>query len=119
MMRIINWPKWYIYVCVVCGIIFFIYHSESARDIRKRRFERDISSEINGVLLGKYIDHKNHNIRTCVFKNKEDINTFYLHFDRSGLYDYLVEGDLVRKSVGDSCFYVIRRNSCKEFTLKY
>jgi len=106
-------------VCVVCGIIFFIYHSESASDIRKRKFEKDISFEINGILLKKFIDKKNHNTRTCVFKNNDDTTTFYLHFDKSGLFDYLVAGDSIRKAVGDSCVQVIRSNSYKEFVLRY
>jgi hypothetical protein len=118
-MRIIKWPKWYLLLCVIGGVIFFIYYFESPNDVRERKFQQDISNEINCVLVKKYIDFKNHKVETCAYLRNGDTVTFYLHFDKSGLFNYLNEGDSIKKARGDSCVNVIRGNSCKEFILKY
>jgi hypothetical protein len=118
-MRIIKWPKWYIILSVLFIIFFFVYHYKSPSTIRSKKFDRDVLAAFNGVVLGKYIDTKNHNYKTCLILAAHDTIKVLLDFDRSGLYSYLNEGDSIMKSSGNSKIIVIRNNISKEFVLRY
>lgn len=118
-MKIIKWPKWYIYLSFLFLILFFIYNFESTSSIMSEKLKRDTSIEFNSIVINKYIDKKNHLYQTCLFKNKNDTIKFIFDFDTSGLFEYLHIGDSIIKPSGDSLVIVKRDGIVKEFILDY
>lgn len=118
-MRIIKWPKWYIIISLFLGIVFFIYHFEPTSKIINDVFKQDLKLSFEGLVIDKYIDHKNHNSKTCVILEDGDTTIILLNFDESGLYNYLFVGDSVFKNNGDSLILVKRRNDIRHFYLNY
>ncbi|MBU1012595.1 MAG: hypothetical protein KKG99_06295 [Bacteroidetes bacterium] len=118
-MRIITWPKWYIYFSILIAVVFFIYHFRSPSNIRNEKFKRDVRIEFNGHVIGKYIDINNHNYKICLIQSNTDTIRFLLNFDISGLFNYANVGDSIIKNKDESKIVIIRNNVIKEFFLKY
>ena len=118
-MRIIKWPKWYVFLSLLFVVAFFIYNYQSPTSVRDEKFQHDLKLSINGFLINKYIDYENHEYKTCVIQENIDTLTVLLNFDRSGLFNYLKVGDSVFKDIGDSLIVVKRRDDIRHFYLKY
>ncbi|MDN5199897.1 hypothetical protein QQ008_00950 [Fulvivirgaceae bacterium BMA10] len=71
--------------------------------------EKAASEYWDGIILEKYEDRKNHNIRTLVLKNTENrpIKITELAIDRSDLYDKLKVGDYIKKKQGELIVRVV------------
>jgi hypothetical protein len=76
-------------------------------------------STFTGVLINKYLDMKNHAIKTLDIKivNKE-INLI-LPRDTSSFFDYVLIGDTLLKTKSDSVISVIRMGSLKKFKIYF
>ena len=118
-MKIIKWPKWYFILSAFFVMVFLIYHFKSGSTIRDNVFKQDLGLNFRSSILDKYIDHENHNYKTCILLEGTDTLILYLDFDKSGLFEYLRKGDSIFKKPGDSLIIVKRGNISKRFYLKY
>ena len=118
-MRIIKWPKWYIGLSIVFIVLFFIYNYRSPSIIRREKFSIDVLLAINGIVIKKYVDNKQHNHKTCLYIENSDTIKLLLDFDTSGLFNYIIEGDSIIKKSGDPKILVKRNNISNSFVLKY
>lgn len=118
-MKIIKWPRWYVFLSILFVIIFFIYHFESPLKIRNEKFRRDLKLSFNGIVIDKFVDSVNHNYKTILIKENLDTTRFIFDFDRTNTFHYIKTGDSIIKDKGDSAILIIRNKNRKEFTLKY
>mgnify|MGYP000862954862 CR=1 FL=1 len=118
-MKIIKWPKWYVILSTFFVLAFLIYHFRSDSTIKDNVFKKDIGLRFRSVIIDKYIDHENHNYKTCILLEGTDTLILFLDFDKSGLFNYLEVGDSVFKDIGDSLIIVKRKDDIRHFYLKY
>lgn len=118
-MEIIKWPKWYKLLSIIFVLCFFIYHFKSPEILINEKYAKDILRNIDGVIVDKYLDEKNHMHKTCLIREKDDTVKFIFDFDKSGLFNFLSIGDSILKPIGDSTVIVKRNRTIRKFTLKY
>jgi hypothetical protein len=88
-------------------------------DILCDTYRQESFTVINGIVDSVYEDKKNHSQDMLKVKNGKDIQTIYLEYDRSGLFEYLNSGDSVIKEYKSYEVVVKRSNSVKVFVLDY
>ena len=118
-MKIIKWPKWYVFLSSIFVMLFLIYNYKSPSSIQKEKYENDVKLNIICIVADKYIDHTNHNYKTCIIKHDMDSIRFLMDFDKSALFDYLKVGDSIIKKPGEARVRVIREFLKREFVLMY
>ena len=110
--------KKYIILIAVCFIlpviIMFIY----GNFIIPTKRETFIKSELKCSVVDKYINQKNHNVRTIRIKEnqKETITELISHLDTL-LYNYVIPGDSVIKVTNQDFVVVQRQDSVRKFII--
>ena len=119
-MRIIKWPKWYVYLAWSFVAAFLIYHTLNDGDFIRETYDNDVSKNIPpSVIIDKYVDKNNHNYKVIGFKGDQFSDSLILNLDKSGLFDYVSIGDSIIKVPGDSSVLVTRDGNAKVFVLRY
>lgn len=118
-MKIINWPKWYVALSMIFVVAFFVYNYENPSTVRSNKFQQDLLLSIKGLLIDKFIDYKNHEYKTCKIQRGDDTLTLLMNLDRSDIFNYLEIGDSIFKKPGDSLVIVKRENNTRRFYLNY
>lgn len=118
-MKIINWPKWYVALSMIFVVAFFVYNYENPSTVRSNKFQQDLLLSIKGLLIDKFIDYKNHEYKTCKIQRGDDTLTLLMNLDRNDIFNYLEIGDSIFKKPGDSLVIVKRENNTRRFYLNY
>jgi len=67
--------------------------------------------EVQGSVIGKFVNNKNHNDKTVIIKdNNNQESIFILDADIGGVYDYIIVGDSLVKNSGE-LFLLVNRNN--------
>jgi hypothetical protein len=87
-------------VVIICVMIVVNYFLPSPNEINKSAYEALKFERFTGIVQTKYLDKKNHNHPTVVLKNKFGTQEILLIRDRSGLFEYIENGDSIVKEYG-------------------
>ena len=101
-----------IIIIAIFSILISIFYTK----LDKLHFERIkhsylnyyYSESLNGVILKKYIDKRNHSIKTIQIRTIDDTISLAFDFDNSGLFEYLIKGDSISKNQNSFQITVLR-----------
>lgn len=69
------------------------------KDHCKEAYKLLESKEIKGIMISKYLDKANHAFKTIELRTNISVEKWVIDADKSGLYQYILEGDsLVKQS---------------------
>lgn len=101
-------------VIILMSTIFFA-NIETIEDHRCKRFNDYLNHQIHGIVLSKFINESNHNIRTLNLRNgkRESIIPIFV----SDLYDSLQPNDSISKTSGNSDLKLYRKGKERTFNV--
>lgn len=103
---------------VIIGMIIEYFQS-SAEEIAQKAYAELKFEHYNGKVTEKCLDSKNHNYPKAVLENEFGKHDIYFVRDQSGLFEYLVVGDSIRKEYGKYEVVLKRKDRHKVFVLDY
>jgi hypothetical protein len=100
--------------CILPVVVLFIY----GNFIIPTHREAFLKSELKGVVVDKYVNQKNHGLRTIQIKEnqKETISELIANPDTL-LYNYVIPGDIIFKTTNQDFFIVQRKDSIRKFII--
>ena len=102
------WNILFYLIIPLAAIIYLIL--QPSREKTSLEYSNKIKKELyQGLIVEKYIDKKQHYSKVIKIASKDTI-IWVLTYDKSGLYDYLQEGDSINKAVGSYEVTVFRKN---------
>lgn len=100
--------------CILPVIVMFIY----GNFIVPTKRETFIKSEFKCMVVDKYINQKNHNVRTVRIKENQNETKYELIINGDTLlYNYIIPGDLIIKTTNQDFVVVQRRDSDRKFAI--
>ena len=99
------------FVIFIMFVSYIVYIENKETDMNMKKSEKNFKTQlINGKIIEKYIDSKNHNKPTIqLIDGKGQIVNFDLSFEKSPIYEYLQPNDSIFKSCNDSNL-IVKRN---------
>jgi len=82
-------------------------------------YEQDQFLVVEGVVDSVFEDKENHSANTLKVRSGENIQTIYLEYDKSGLFEYLQKGDSIFKEHKSYKVIIKRVKKERVFTLDY
>lgn len=106
-----------VFITIVFGTILIINTTDNTPCSK----QKDVSNElINGKISKVYLDSTHHNYETIELIVDGQINkNYFLLFEKSGLYNYVLPGDSIFKNTGSLQVNVIRGTEKQIWTLDY
>ena len=100
--------------CILPLIIMFIYGNFVIPTHR----EEFLKSELKVVVVDKYVNHKNHGLRTIQVKeNQKESSSELIANQDTLLYNYVIPGDIIFKTANQDFFIVQRQDSIRKFII--
>ena len=110
-----NWNLW---IGGICGLIFFVYQIKTQPKCSEY-YEQEKEISLNGAVTDKYNDKKNHNFPTVLINENGKQLDYTLQGDSSGLFEFLVISDSIKKKKGFNEYLVLRSGKKYLFLLDY
>lgn len=115
-------------ICIISILFLFLFRSIpehffvsfTQSSLCQTEMEATLT-DLHGVMIRKYLDWDNHGYKTILLKSEGDtIKSTILVLEKSGGYDYLLEGDSVVKNKNTLRLTVHRKGlDEREFELRY
>jgi predicted house-cleaning noncanonical NTP pyrophosphatase (MazG superfamily) len=96
-------------IMIIAGVIIFIM-SPSTKENCINSYSELRSESYIGIVTKKYVDKDEHYFITVEIKLKDEITSWILDNDKSGLYDYLKIGDSIVKKNGTYKVRIYRKS---------
>jgi hypothetical protein len=113
--QIKNWDMW---IGGICVLIFFIYQVQKQPKCSEY-YEQEKEISFNGLVIDKYNDKKNHNFPTILIDESGKQFDYTLQGDSSGLFEFLMISDSIKKKKGFNEYVVNRSGKKFSFLLDY
>jgi hypothetical protein len=117
----IKWSKWYTFISfIVLFIYFYVFVFNKQQTLCENIFSETVKEFYEGIIIQKYIDNKNHMNKTLIIRclNENDVVKVF-NWDKSGLFEFVQQGDMIIKKSNEKYIYIKRDSLEKVFELDF